>query len=194
MLLNRVLSIRISGKKRKESVRRLFLDLAHFKNLWIILIKRYKELYGYYPTDQSILYGLIADKEYSPKKEERLKKFKEVRENILKDEKLLALLKALKEQKRKVDNNYLLQQVIRDIIKSFKSYRKADDQIKVLNGVNLEVHPGEFIAVQGASGCGKTTLLLIAGGILHPNDGQVFFEKENIYRQMSKRVIVVTNL
>jgi len=125
MLLNRILSIRISGKKRKESVRRLFLDLAHFKNLWIILIKRYKELYGYYPTDQSILYGLIADKEYSPKKEERLKKFKEVRENILKDEKLLALLKALKEQKRKVDNNYLLQQVIRDIIKSFKSYRKA---------------------------------------------------------------------
>jgi len=125
MLLNRVLSIRISGKKRKESIRRLFLDLAHFKNLWIILIKRYKELYGYYPTDQSILYGLIADKEYSPKKEERLKKFKEVRGNILRDEKLLALLKALKEQRRKVDNNYLLQQVIRDIIRSFKSYRRA---------------------------------------------------------------------
>ena len=102
MLLNRVLSIRISGKKRKESIRRLFLDLAHFKNLLIILLKRYKELYGYYPTDQSILYGLIADKEYSPKK-------------------LLALLKALKEQRRKVDNNYLLQQVIRDIIRSFKS-------------------------------------------------------------------------
>ncbi len=102
MFLNRVLSIRISGKKRKESVRRLFLDLAHFKNLWIILIKRYKELYGYYPTDQSILYGLIADKK--SKKEKKLKKFKEVKENILKDEKLKEFLTALKEQKRKVDN------------------------------------------------------------------------------------------
>ena len=125
MVLNRVLSIRISGKKKKESIRRLFLDLAHFKNLWIILIKRYKELYGYYPTDQSILYGLIADKNYSSKKEKKLKRFKEVKESILKDEKLKDVLTSLKEQKRKVDNNYLLQQVIREIIKSFKSYRKA---------------------------------------------------------------------
>jgi ABC-type lipoprotein export system ATPase subunit len=68
----------------------------------------------------------------------------------------------------------------------FKSYRKADHQIKVLNGVNLEVHPGEFIAVQGASGCGKTTLLLIAGGLLHPNEGQVYFNRENLYLKGSE--------
>ncbi|ADY72998.1 transposase, IS605 OrfB family [Desulfurobacterium thermolithotrophum DSM 11699] len=125
MLSSRVLSIRISGKDRKEKVRKLLFDLAHFKNLWIILIRRYKELYGYYSTDQSILYGLIADKEYSSKKEGKLRKFKEVRENILKDEELTGLLKALKEQKRKVDNNYLLQQVIRSVVKSFNDYRKA---------------------------------------------------------------------
>jgi len=125
MLSSRVLTIRISGKDRKERVRKLLFDLAHFKNLYIILIRRYKELYGYYPTDQSILYGLIADKEYSSKKEEKLGKFREVRENILKDKELTELLLALKEQKKRVDNNYLLQQVIRDVVKSFKSYRKA---------------------------------------------------------------------
>jgi len=125
MLSSRVLTIRISGKDRKERVRKLLFDLAHFKNLLIIVIRRYKELYGYYPTDQSILYGLIADREYSSKKEEKLRKFKEVRENILKDEELTELLLALKEQKKRVDNNYLLQQVIRDVVKSFKSYRKA---------------------------------------------------------------------
>ena len=97
MLLNRVLTIRISGKERKEKVRKLLLDLAHFKNLWIILIRRYKELYGYYPTDQSILYGLIADREYSSKKEEKLKKFQDVKNSILEDEKLAGFLKALKE-------------------------------------------------------------------------------------------------
>ncbi len=125
MLSSRVLTIRISGKDRKERVRKLLFALAHFKNLYIILIRRYKKLYGYYPTDQSILHGLIADREYSPKKEEKLRRFKEVRENILEDEELTKLLKALKEQKRKVDNNYLLQQVIRDVVKSFNNYRKA---------------------------------------------------------------------
>ncbi len=125
MLSSRVLTIRVSGKDRKERVRKLLFDLAHFKNLLIILIRKYKELYGYYPTDQSILYGLIADREYSSKKEEKLQKFKEVRENILKDKELTELLLALKEQKKRVDNNYLLQQVIRDVVKSFKSYRKA---------------------------------------------------------------------
>jgi ABC-type lipoprotein export system ATPase subunit len=68
----------------------------------------------------------------------------------------------------------------------FKSYKKTDNQIEVLNGVNLEVHPGEFIAVQGASGCGKTTLLLIAGGLLHPNEGQVYFDRENLYLKGSE--------
>ena len=125
MLSNRVLSIRISGKERKEKVRKLLLDLAHFKSLLIIVIRRYKELYGYYPTDQSILYGLIADREYSPKNEKKLEKFREVKGNILKDEELSKSLKALKEQKKRVDNNYLLQQVIRDVVRSFKSYRKS---------------------------------------------------------------------
>jgi len=74
MLSSRVLSIRISGKDRKERVRKLLFDLAHFKNLLIIVIRRYKELYEYYPTDQSILYRLIADKEYSSKKRRKTPK------------------------------------------------------------------------------------------------------------------------
>jgi NitT/TauT family transport system ATP-binding protein len=43
----------------------------------------------------------------------------------------------------------------------------------VLQGVTLAVQPGEFVAVLGASGCGKTTLLRIAAGALRPNDGTV---------------------
>ncbi|WP_456395683.1 RNA-guided endonuclease InsQ/TnpB family protein [Desulfurobacterium sp.] len=125
MQSNRILNIRISGKERKEKVRKLLLDLAHFKNLLILLIRGYKELYGYYPTDQSILYGLIKEGEYSSKKEEKLKSFREVKENILKDKELTQFLKALKEQKKRTDNNYILQQVIRDVVKSFKSYRRA---------------------------------------------------------------------
>ncbi len=125
MLSNRVLSIRVSGKERKEKIRKLLFDLAHTKNLLIILIRKYKDLYGHYPSDQSILYGLIAEREYFSKKEERLKKFQEVKNNILKNGKLTELLKTLKEQKKRTDNNYLFQQVIRGIVKSFSDYRKA---------------------------------------------------------------------
>jgi putative ABC transport system ATP-binding protein len=67
-----------------------------------------------------------------------------------------------------------------------KRFRKGDDQIEVLNGINLKVDAGEFIAVQGASGSGKTTLLLIAGGLLHPNEGQVYFNREDLYFKRSE--------
>ena len=65
-LVKRVLSIRIAGKERKQKVRKLLLDLAHFRNLLILLICRYKEVYGYYPLNTSLLYGLLA-KEYRGK-------------------------------------------------------------------------------------------------------------------------------
>jgi putative ABC transport system ATP-binding protein len=62
-----------------------------------------------------------------------------------------------------------------------KRFDKGEDRIDVLDGVNLQVNSGEFVAVQGASGSGKTTLLLIAGGLLHPNDGRICFNKEDLY-------------
>ncbi len=67
-----------------------------------------------------------------------------------------------------------------------KSFKKADTSIEVLNGINLEVDTREFVAVQGASGCGKTTFLLIAGGLLHPNDGRIFFDGEDLYSKNSE--------
>lgn len=73
-----------------------------------------------------------------------------------------------------------------EIINIIKSFRKADNLVEVLNDVNLEVLPGEFVAVQGASGCGKTTLLLIAGGLLHPSEGNIIFEREDIYNKSSE--------
>jgi ABC-type lipoprotein export system ATPase subunit len=44
---------------------------------------------------------------------------------------------------------------------------------RVLNGVNLQMQPGETVAVAGPSGCGKSTLLNIIGTLDHPTSGQV---------------------
>ena len=57
-----------------------------------------------------------------------------------------------------------------------RSYRQGDDVVYALRGVDLEVHPGEFLAVTGASGSGKSTLLHIIGGLDRPDEGFVELE------------------
>lgn len=54
-----------------------------------------------------------------------------------------------------------------------KSYRSAEREVEVLAGIDLDVHPGEFVSVVGPSGGGKTTLLKVVAGLLAPTSGDV---------------------
>lgn len=55
-------------------------------------------------------------------------------------------------------------------------------EITAVDNVNLNIEPGEIIAVVGESGCGKTTLGKLVAGIYEPTEGRILFEGKDIHK------------
>jgi len=54
-----------------------------------------------------------------------------------------------------------------------KHFSRGGERIEVLKGVNLDIPPGDFLALMGPSGSGKTTLLNLMGGLDTPTEGAI---------------------
>jgi putative ABC transport system ATP-binding protein len=63
---------------------------------------------------------------------------------------------------------------VRDLVKMYNGRNP------VLDGISFSVNEGEFVMIYGKSGCGKTTLLNILGGLDRPTSGSVAIDGENI--------------
>jgi putative ABC transport system ATP-binding protein len=61
-----------------------------------------------------------------------------------------------------------------------KIYHRGGESIEVLQGLNLDVEQGEFVAFMGPSGSGKTTLLNLLGGLDIPTSGTVTVDGDEI--------------
>jgi NitT/TauT family transport system ATP-binding protein len=68
---------------------------------------------------------------------------------------------------------------VADVSKSF-AVRGSTTQMTVLDRINFDLREGEFISLLGASGCGKTTLLRIIAGLIHPDAGSVTLKGSRI--------------
>ena len=56
-----------------------------------------------------------------------------------------------------------------------KVFRTESVETTALNGINLEINEGGFLAIMGPSGCGKSTLLNLLGLLDNPTDGELWF-------------------
>jgi ABC-type lipoprotein export system ATPase subunit len=65
------------------------------------------------------------------------------------------------------------------ILNVVKEYRADGQAVRALNGVSLDVEAGQFVALVGRSGCGKTTLLNLAGAMDAPSSGDVVIDGES---------------
>jgi len=59
----------------------------------------------------------------------------------------------------------------------------------VLRGINLTIHRGETVCIIGESGCGKTVMLKLIIGLLHPTEGGVWFDGMDVNRLGGKQLV-----
>jgi putative ABC transport system ATP-binding protein len=69
-----------------------------------------------------------------------------------------------------------------------KTYKKGPGTVTALRGVNLEIADGEWLAIQGPTGHGKSTLLQIAGGLDRPASGSVELDGTDLARLRESRL------
>jgi len=66
---------------------------------------------------------------------------------------------------------------LRGVTKKFSAF-------PVVNRVNFTVRPGEVLGYLGPNGAGKTTTIRMLAGLLEPTDGEIFFERKNIKKDL----------
>lgn len=67
-----------------------------------------------------------------------------------------------------------------------KEYMAGDEKVLALKGIDIEFRENEFVSILGQSGCGKTTLLNIIGGLDQYTSGDLIINRKiykGLYRQ-----------
>ena len=67
------------------------------------------------------------------------------------------------------------------VVDVHKSYYDGESELPVLQGINLEIYMSELLAIVGASGVGKSTLLHIIGTLDKPTAGNVLYDEQDIF-------------
>ena len=74
-----------------------------------------------------------------------------------------------------------------------KEYPTATGGLRVLEGLDADVYPGELVAVVGESGTGKSTLLHLLGALDRPSEGTVTFRGEDVFAKGDEALAAFRN-
>ena len=74
-----------------------------------------------------------------------------------------------------------------------KSYGEGKNRTEVLSNINLTIEEGEFVAIVGFTGSGKTTLVNMIAGLLEPDSGEILFKGNPVEGPSHERGIIFQN-
>jgi ABC-type lipoprotein export system ATPase subunit len=74
-----------------------------------------------------------------------------------------------------------------------KEYPLPKGVLRVFEGINFELDKGDFVAVMGVSGVGKTTLLNLLGALDRPTEGKIFLDGEDILMKSERELAAIRN-
>jgi len=78
--------------------------------------------------------------------------------------------------------------VVVDLREVIKEYQTPGGSVRILKGINLQVHAGEFVGIRGPSGSGKSTLLNMVTGIDRPTSGEVIVANQQITKLNENKI------
>jgi putative ABC transport system ATP-binding protein len=77
--------------------------------------------------------------------------------------------------------------------KAHKYYELGETRVHALRGVSLEIQRGEFVAIMGASGSGKSTFMNILGCLDRPSSGRYLLEGINVFEHNKNALALIRN-
>lgn len=84
--------------------------------------------------------------------------------------------------------NYLI-----DIQEVYKIYHQGENEVRALDGINLQIAPGEFVAIVGQSGSGKSTLMNMIGCLDTPTSGTYYLSGQSVSKMKDSQLSTIRN-
>ncbi len=80
-----------------------------------------------------------------------------------------------------------------NLINIYKIYQMGNTEVRASNGINLKIHKGEFVAIVGKSGSGKSTIMNIIGALDVPTQGQYILDGQDVSTMRDDELAEVRN-